>query len=203
MRRILVVSLIVVGLLISSCDRAADSGLSNSKALPSELKQPVSKIITEIKSGCIVGKPTSKLAAAYVVNGLNTTGGVLNNTTAHLFLLNPKSGEFLRLSEPIGSIGIGEKLHIEWSLPSSSSIGAFWQKDQHTHLSTRDRAHYGFKPDILMFLSSSSGTYEIDSKKIAYYFPLPNGNYEETVRSLVGGSGREGFKKHNVALPGE
>jgi hypothetical protein len=203
MRRTVLVFLLLLGLLVSSCESGGDYNSSNSKALPSNLKQQEVKVINNIELCCIVGEPTAKLTGLYVVNGLNTTGSNLKDVTAHLFLLNSQKGDFLRLSEKIENINVDEKIHIEWSLSSSSSIGIYWQKNQLTHLSAHDRAYYGFKPDILIFLSTSEGVYEIDSKKVTYYFPLTDGNYEETERSLVDGSGREGFKMHNVELPGE
>tara|TARA_R110000868_G_scaffold124233_5_gene328600 strand:- start:1205 stop:1849 length:645 start_codon:yes stop_codon:yes gene_type:complete len=177
--------------------RAIDQQISNTTSLPKELLRPNVSVLKGVETVFIAASPGARAAGVYVATG--SSGVVSKQGAAHLLLIDPKTGDFLRITTAAEIKGT--KFNIQWLLPRQNSIGDKIQIDSRRWKTANERSRYGFKPDILMYVSEATSVIEIDTSNMIYYFMKNNGNYLKFERSRIGGTGREAFDRFDVKLP--
>lgn len=149
---------------------------------------------------CIMGIPGAKLTAMYIMKTRNDNGKVLHNAKADLYLVD-ESANGLVITYKIGDVAPNSEIEALWEIESSSKIGRAWQSRQKEYFTARDRMWYGGHPNLLIFITSRDGTFEVNSKKFNLCYPVGGDKLQVTEIEVMSDYNYSIFENAGINLP--
>jgi Tol biopolymer transport system component len=155
----------------------------------------------EAEINCIMRFPDSKLAAIYTLKTKNTMGKTLHNANAELYLLDERLNSCEVSTYKIGNVSANSDIEAIWKIESSSQIGEAWQSRQKSYVTAHDRMWYVGKPDMLIFIKSREGVFEVNSKKFNLCYPVGGDKFEVTAIEVMSDYNHSVFENAGIKLP--